>query len=162
MLRRTLSVTASGLVLMGLLVGLSSGIQAQTTDCTLTQGFWKTHPDAWPTETIMIGRVTYTKEEALRVLSTPPKGGDATYILAHQLIAAKLNMLNGADGTTVVFTINAADAWLSTHPLGTGGPTSADRETGILLAGQLDAFNSGLSGPPHCDAEPTATPPPVV
>ena len=162
MLRRTISVTASGPVLMGLLVGLSSGIQAQTTDCTLTQGFWKTHPDAWPAETIMIGGVTYTKEEALRVLSTPPKGGDATYILAHQLIASKLNVLNGADGTTVALTIIAADAWLSTHPLGTGGPKSTDRETGILLAGQLDAFNSGSIGPGHCDAEPTLTSPPEV
>lgn len=165
MLRRTMYVTGAGLVFMVLLAGLTSRIQAQT-PCTLTQGFWKNHPAAWPVDMIMLGGVTYTKEAAITVLQTPPKGGDATYILAHQLIAAKLNELNGATPPTdVALAIAAADLWLSTHPLGTGKPHSPDRETGIQLASQLDAFNNGLSvgGPPHCEGPgpvPTPTPTP--
>lgn len=160
MLGKTTFATGVGLTLMVLLIGLSSGIQAQTANCTLTQGFWKNHPEAWPMDTIMVGGVTYSKDDAITVLSTPPRGGDATYILAHQLIAAKLNVLNGADGTSVALAIAEADLWLIMHPLGTGRPKSPDRETGIQLASQLDAFNNGLNGPPHCDVEPTPTPTP--
>lgn len=156
MFGRTMSVSGAGLLLT-LLLGLSSPIQAQTS-CTLTQGFWKNHPEAWPVEAIVLGGALYTKVQALNLLSTPPKG-DATYILVHQLIAAKLNVANGADGTSVAVTINDADVWLTANPVATG-PTGADREAGILLASQLDNFNNGLSGPPPCNGEPPPSPPP--
>ena len=129
--------------------------------CTLTQGFWKTHPEAWPVDTLTIGGVIYTKEEALAILSTPPKRGDATYILAHQLIAAMLNVLAGADDSAVAATIADADIWLAAHPLGSD-PEGADREVGIALAEVLDQYNNGLIGPGHClDGPQTPTPTPT-
>ncbi len=134
-------------------------LRALAVSCTLTQGFWKNHPEAWPVEAITIGGVTYTKTEAIAILSTPPKGGDATYILAHQLIAAELNVLNGADGSVVAATLADADAWLTAHPLGSA-PKGADRQAGIALAEVLDDYNNGLIGPGHC-AEPTPTPTPT-
>jgi hypothetical protein len=161
MLRKMAYATVACLMLTVLLIGLSSGSQAQTPpNCTLTQGFWKNHPDAWPVDTIMLGGVSYTKDQAITLLQTPPRG-DATYILVHQLIAAKLNILSGADGTTVAAAIAAADLWLTTHPLGTGTPNSPDRQAGIDLASQLDAFNSGVIGPGHCQGEPIPTPTPT-
>lgn len=105
---------------------------------------------------ITIGGVDYTREEALAILSTPPAGGDATYILAHQLIAAKLNVESGADASALGTTIDEADAWLTTHPLGSN-PRGADREEGIALAEVLDDFNNGLLGPGEC-TEPTPPP----
>jgi hypothetical protein len=59
--------------------------------CPLGQGFWKNHPDAWPVSCLTLGRQTYSQTELLRLLDTPVRG-DASLILAHQLIAAKLTM----------------------------------------------------------------------
>ena len=126
-------------------------------NCTLTQGFWKSHEEAWPVEELILGGVTYTKAQAIAILGTPPRG-DATYILIHQLIAAKLNVANGADPTVIATAIGPADAWLASHPLGSN-PQGADRETGITLAGLLDAYNNGLTGPGPCGG-PTPSPTP--
>src|SRR5215471_1211924 len=60
-----------------------------TTNCPLTQGFWKNHPTAWPVSTLTLGTVSYTEAQLLNILGTSPgsKGGaDASLILAHQLI----------------------------------------------------------------------------
>ena len=125
---------------------------------TCTQGFWKNHPEAWLAG-ITIGGIAYTQEEALEILSTPPARGDATYILAHQLIAAKLNVESGADGSALGTTIADADAWLMAHPLGSN-PRGTDREEGIALAEVLDDFNNGLLGSEDC-TEPTPSPTPT-
>src|SRR5262245_16146380 len=76
------------------------------TTCPVGQGFWKNHPAAWPVRTLMLGSQTYTEGELLALLRMPigRSGADASLILAHQLIAAKLNLANGSDpsiGTTV-------------------------------------------------------------
>jgi len=126
-------------------------LQAGTWVCTYSMGYWKNHPEAWPVDEISIGNITYTKEEALDILKTPTEG-DATYILAYQLIAAKLNVANGADVDEIELTIKEADAWLSTHPLGSD-PSDPDREQGIALAETLDNYNNGLLGPSHCEDE---------
>jgi hypothetical protein len=118
--------------------------------CTRTQGYWKNHPDDWPVDEITIGGVTYTKQEAIDILKTAPRR-DATYILAHQLIAAKLNILNGADGSAVAATIVAADNWLMDNPLGSN-PDNPARLEGIALARTLDEYNNGIIGPGHCDS----------
>jgi hypothetical protein len=93
--------------------------------------------------------VTYTKQEAINILKTSPRG-DATYILAHQLIAAKLNILNGADDSAVAAVIIEADAWLMANPLGSD-PSNPARQVGIALAKTLDRYNNGVIGPGHCD-----------
>jgi len=118
-------------------------------NCTYTQGYWKNHPDVWHVQEIAIGNETYTKEEAIAILETPI-GGDATYILAHQLIPAKLNVLQGADPSAVETTTADADEWLIEHPLGSD-PSDPDREQGISLAETLDNYNNGVIGPGHCE-----------
>src|SRR6187551_989910 len=65
-------------------------------DCTYTQGYWKNHPDAWPVASLKLGTVTYTKVELIAIFKTPVKGNGLIQ-LAHQLIAAKLNVAAGAD-----------------------------------------------------------------
>ncbi|NQT87564.1 hypothetical protein HQ560_12415 [bacterium] len=120
--------------------------------CTYTQGFWKNHPDDWSLAELPLGGVVYTKAEALGLLKTPPKG-DATIILAHQLIAAKLNVASGADDAAVSAAILLADAWLEIHPVG-DDPQGPSRDAGIDLASLLDEYNNGLIGPGHCDDDP--------
>ena len=140
--------------------GQTSAIVNAQANCTLTQGFWKNHGNSWPVEQLLLGGTTYTKAQAIAILRTPPRG-DATYILIHQLIAAKLNVASGADPTAVATVIANADAWLSAHPLASS-PGGTDREAGIALAALLDTYNSGLTGPGHCgEASPPPTPSPT-
>ena len=72
-------------------------------------------------------------------------------ILAQQVIAAKLNIANGADPTAVQqFVINADNmiGGLIVPPVGTGylspNQTSALTDT-------LTEYNEGTIGPGHCD-----------
>ena len=80
--------------------------------CPLTIGYWKNHPNVWPVNTLMLGSQTYTKAELLDILGTPTRG-DASLILAKQLIAAKLNIAAGSDPTPISSTITHADSLLS-------------------------------------------------
>jgi hypothetical protein len=155
---------AIGLMLLALLalplsaLTTTSKVEASS-NCTYTQGFWKTHPSSWPVTSLTMGGKTYSQAELLQIFNTAPKG-DATYILADQLIAAKLNLANGADTSVVSATMAQADAWLAANPLGSK-PKGAANTTGISLGNTLDQFNNGLIGPGHCDAAPVSTPTPT-
>jgi hypothetical protein len=61
---------------------------------------------------LVLGSQTYTKAELLNILNNSGSG-DASMILAVQLIAAKLNIANGSDPTPVASTITHADSLLS-------------------------------------------------
>ena len=156
MLKRTIPVIGTSLLLAAVLLGLPAEAQAQT-GCTLTQGFWKNHPEAWPVEMLTVGGMPYDKGQLIGLLSTPPRG-DATYILAKQLIAAQLNVLSGADSSGVATLINEAEAWLIAVGLGSW-PEGEARVVGIQMASLLDDFNNGLSGVPHCEDGPVLPPP---
>jgi uncharacterized repeat protein (TIGR01451 family) len=80
---------------------------SQAQSCPLGQGFWKTHPDAWKVGGLYLGTQFYSKAQLLSLLHTPVRG-DASLILAYQLIAALLNIANGSDPTPVSTTV--ADA----------------------------------------------------
>jgi hypothetical protein len=119
--------------------------------CTLTQGFWKNHEDDWPVTSLTLGGRTYDQATLLVLLQTPPRG-DASLILARQLIAAKLNVAAGASSTGA---IAEADAWIDAHdgaralPLGIRASTAAGNEA-VQIAGDLEAYNEGETGPGHC------------
>jgi len=137
------------------LVNIGALSPTPQTGCTHSQGYWKNHPEAWPVEEIAIGGVAYSREQAIAILGTQPQG-NATYILAHQLIAAKLNIASGADPTPVADTIEAADQWLADqwpngNPVGT--PEGTARAEGIALAGILTEYNEGEMGPRGCEEE---------
>lgn len=125
--------------------------------CTLTPGYWKTHSSYGPapydptwagigenTIFFLSARSWYT------VLWTAPKGGNAYYILAHQYIAARLNILAGANTTPAV---DATLAW-ATGFFNTYAPTANLNKTirgqAIAAAELLDAYNNGYIGPGHC------------
>ncbi len=133
----TMSVTSAGL--------------AQ--NCTFTQGYWKNHTEAWPVAGLTLGTVNYTAAQLLAILQQPAQGNKLT-ILAHQLIAAKLNLNNGASPASISATIAAADALIGglvVSPIGAGSlPTNP--ATGY--ANSLDDFNNGLIGPGHCGSVP--------
>lgn len=127
--------------------------------CTLTQGYWKTHSEFGPapydatwamlpsganTPFYLSGKTWY------QVFWTPPAGGNRYYQLAHQYMAARLNVLNGAASTPEV---DAALVW-ATNFFNTYTPSSS-LPSAVLsqarnYASLLDGYNNGVTGPGHC------------
>jgi uncharacterized repeat protein (TIGR01451 family) len=136
--------------------------------CTLTQGFWKTHstygpapsdagwnnlPDQdgdataeGPDETFFASGKTWIQLWGVApgkagTLSPARTGGYVA--LAHQYMAAVLNVANGATPTAAV-TQAIADAAAYFSGAATTNPPSS-------LATTLTQFNEGTIGPGHCD-----------
>jgi len=151
------SVLCASLLLAAVVIGPPAAAQEET-GCSLTQGFWKTHPEAWSVDMMIVGGEAYNQEQLIGILSSPTRG-DATYILAKQLIAAQLNVLSLADSSSVAGLINEAEGWLIDQQLGSW-PTGTDRAVGTDLASQLDAFNNGEAGVPSCEDGPVIVPEP--
>ncbi|KUG08500.1 hypothetical protein ASU33_10080 [Solirubrum puertoriconensis] len=118
-----------------------------TNQCTYTQGYWKNHPNAWPVSSLTLGSVTYTKEQLLSILKTPVKG-NGLVSLAHQLIAAKLNVANGTNPAAISTSINQADALIGNRNILNGGYLAPSATS--TLTDKLDAYNNGKLGTPHC------------
>jgi len=118
-------------------------------NCTYTDGYWKTHPREWPLGSMMLGGVQYSQNQLMAIFIMNVRD-DMSYTLAHQLIAAKLNVAQGADGSQINGTIAAADMWLEQNPLGSK-PTGFIATTGTGYSSTLNSFNSGLLGPVHCN-----------
>jgi hypothetical protein len=101
-----------------------------------------------------LGSNNYTAAQLDAILDKPVQG-NALLILSHQLIAAKLNILAGANGSSISGTIAAADAAINgllIPPVGSAfvAPASALGQTMVNLADTLADFNEGKLGVPHC------------
>jgi hypothetical protein len=123
---------------------------AQPSVCVFLQGFWKNHPEAWPVTELQLGNVTYNQQELLSILRQPVRG-NGLVLLAHQLIAAKLNIANGADGSCIQQTLADADSLIGdlvVPPVGNGYLQPKD-VAGI--AGVLGSYNEGNLCAPSCD-----------
>jgi hypothetical protein len=131
--------------------------------CTLTQGYWKTHgpvpsgnnTDVWPTCAVVLGGTVYnvnndpSNPDALAlqtILDTSAQGQNAVIALEHQLIAAQLNLCNGAlddcGGTPISSVITAANIDLA------NGVTSSSALSGYIQT--VSNYNEGACGPGHC------------
>jgi len=126
--------------------------------CTLTPGYWKTHSELGPapyddtwqalggaSQPFFNSGMSYHD-----VLWTPPKG-NAYYILAHAYAAAELNSLAGADLTAVLAAFNQATTLLQAY---TPDVVPLDKQLKadfVSVAGILDDYNNGITGPGHCD-----------
>jgi len=130
--------------------------------CTLTQGYWKTHgavptgnnvytwPDAIKANGLKLGNVSYTAADLLAILNRPA-AGNGLIALAHQLIAAKLNVAAGADPTVIAADIATADALIGNlivPPIGSGY-LAPSLTSGLVTS--IAHYNEGATGPGHCD-----------
>ena len=117
---------------------------------TGTPGYWKTHPEAWPVSSIMIGAVTYSRDDAIAFMLTAEKG-DKTFTLFRALVSAKLNVLIGNNSSCIASTIQSADEWMALYgPVGSGiRGNSYAWSLGEPLYLMLDRYNNGGLCAPH-------------
>jgi hypothetical protein len=116
-----------------------------------TQGYWKNHPEDWPAPFENLRDLVkyednffYSGQDWMTVLQTSPKGGNAYYILAHQYIAAVLNMYNG--NWASYEQIDEAGALFAEYtPADIGKLKGNDplRKRFVELAEYLDDYNNG-------------------
>jgi hypothetical protein len=129
--------------------------------CTLTQGYWKTHSqqgpapydDAWKKLGADEEKTIFfkSKQTYLQVLRTPP-AGNPYYTLAHQYIAATLNILNGASApASVQDALDKAKALFQAYtPQDVADNKDNTQSKFKKLVGILDGYNNGTIGPGHC------------
>ena len=133
---------------------------ATPSGCVFSQGYWKNHPQAWPVTELQLGNTTYTQDQLLAILHEPVRG-NGILILAHQEIAAKLNIANGADGSCIQQTLADADALIGDlviPPIGDGYLRPRDVSP---TAGILGDYNEGNLCAPSCDhSSPSPSPRP--
>lgn len=136
--------------------------------CSLTQGYWKTHNDivcasdplsplciAWPVTQLNLGSVNYSQSQLISIFNQSA-AGNGLVNLAHQLIAAKLNVERNisdpvAQPNEVKKAIADADTLIGAlvvPPVGTG--SLLPKNVGDLV-NLLDSYNNGAIGPGHCD-----------
>lgn len=149
------------------LVAATSACTPVIPGCTHEYGFWKTHgaikpngtaalpeENQWPLSVqlngMMLGTIQYTEIQLLTILNTSPAGSNKLVTLAHQLICAKLNEANGADVSSIVVAIAAADSLIGglyIPPYGTGSLSNA-QTNGFTQA--LKLHNDGGNGAGNC------------
>lgn len=124
-------------------------IETSQTSQPFGQGFWKNNPGAWPVTSLTIGGQTYSQTQLLTVLNIPPRG-NATLILADQLIACLLNIANGCAAAPVATIVADAQARLSGINLLAALQVKSSSSAGQKMihdAEVLESYNSGALTP---------------
>ena len=134
--------------------------------CTRTIGYWKNHAggdkktDAvtallpvWLGNTGGAKSVhVTTASQAVELLSKSDDASNGINKLYAQLLAAKLNILSGADPSAIAAIITRADQFLSQADASSWGSLSNDdRQSVLSWAEFFDRFNNGIVGPGSCD-----------
>jgi hypothetical protein len=134
--------------------------------CTRTIGYWKTHAGFGPQADVVTpllplwlgtsgGAKSIHVTTAALAVSLLDRSGDASNginKLYAQLLAAKLNIANGASGSAVLQTITQADLFLASHgATDWNALSSAQRQQVLAWMSTLDDYNNGRLGPGQCD-----------
>jgi hypothetical protein len=124
--------------------------------CTLTQGYWKNHTEDWDSgqNYVDAGDMFYNSGKTyIEIMNIPPAGGNAYLQLAHQFIAASLNVggTSGSGIAAVDAALAGADAYFAAAAAGIPTPTGATKTQLQAWASTLASFNEGTTGPGHCN-----------
>lgn len=124
--------------------------------CVMPKYIWRDHQDWWQADSVVLGGVTYDAAGMYSLLWTPG-WGDASVLIAHQVIGAELNIAAGAVPTQgVLDALAAAEAWLLANADADGtipylvheiNPAHAE---GVAIASYLQAWNEGEAELPLC------------
>lgn len=91
--------------------------------CTYGKGHWRNHSNdnpgnqenIWPVDKLTLGTTEYSQDELNNILDAPNNEGNNLVIFSQHLIAAKLNVANGAGNSDITATIAEADEKISTR-----------------------------------------------
>lgn len=126
---------------------------------TYTIGYWKNHTcelgkllpiclgSSGGCKTVQVRTTT----DAVKYLGmTEGSSSNGVVKLYAQLLAAKLNIKNGADPSAVSSVISSADAFLAKNDLNSWtGLSTANKNLVLSWASTLDNYNNGVIGPGH-------------
>ena len=140
-------------------------VRPTTNNCTVTLRYWRNHPESWIQVTsLTLGTVTYDQAQIHDIMIMRCASvGNGLVLLAHQLLAAKLNLLWGAvPPPRVAAAIAQADALIGSKVV----PPIGSDHLSLAQIAELDctlfAFNVGAIGPGRCpgwlDVTETHTP----
>lgn len=162
--------TASGLAIGASFAGAFKGRVAFPVSCTpepafrgcVTEAALWSKDSSWPVPELVLGGKTYGTAELGALLAADPRS-DASLHLAHELIAARLNVAAGAEPPAEVSqAIDEADRWLSANadadgrlPFGIKAtevslPNDPDWDAAVNHAAVPQRFNVGSHGPARC------------
>ncbi len=152
------------------LIRFDIGHSATDTVCTHGLGYWKTHAGFGPQANevsqylpLWLGDingdkslyVTYsTTAVGILVMTMKKCGGNSNGItkLYAQLLAAKLNLAAGADGSVIDTSLSNVDTFLANHDQNDWDTLSTDDQQMVLSwKSTLDDYNNGVIGPGSCD-----------
>jgi hypothetical protein len=136
--------------------------------CTLTIGYWKNHAGFGPqpdhlsqflpiwlgtpggARSLNVNNVQMAYDLLTQKVYGVPSNG-ITKLYA-QLLAAKLNIADGASAGAIAAVIAAADAFLATHYYTSWDSLSKnDKKSVNKWHSTADDYNEGLIGPGHCE-----------
>jgi hypothetical protein len=132
---------------------------ATAAGCVLGHGYWTNHPGQWPVTQLQLGNVTYNQQQLLSILHTVVRTNGLVSV-AHQEIAAKLNIASDADPSCVAQTLANLDALIGelvVPPVGTGYLMPSATSSYVNT---LTQYNEGLLCSPYC-TEPLGSPRPT-
>ncbi|MCK6456589.1 MAG: hypothetical protein L6Q92_08685 [Phycisphaerae bacterium] len=123
--------------------------------CPRTPGYWKTHRNRWPVDSLQVGAIVYNDTKLMNLLrgykpNGAPANSDVSVVLAKFVVATKFNLLNGSDPQDIEAVVEAADQLLSTYPPGSN-PRGAIRQEMNMLKDLLDAYAN--SSPAGCSGD---------
>jgi hypothetical protein len=102
-------------------------------------------------ESIVVGGRTYSKEEAIALMSGS-EGGDKSYTMFMHLVSTKLNLLSGTEAGCIAGTVGLADQWMASYPVGSNiKGSSLAWKNGEPMSVVLDPYNNGMLCAPHRD-----------
>lgn len=134
----------------------SVAFSCATTQCVCTYGlgYWKNHSDdnpggqddVWSALEYKLGEHTYTRAQWNQIFDSNNKdsadeNSNGLVIFAQHLMAAKLNVANGAGNSEIENTISSADALIGDHVLLEDNFTDGENEASKAIKTVLESFN---------------------
>jgi hypothetical protein len=112
---------------------------------------------------LQLGNVTYNRQQLQSILESAVRTYNGLVSLAHQEIAAKLNLAIGADGSCIAQTLADVDALIGDLVIPPGGNGFLPPRDTSGYVSTLTQYNEGFLCAPHCGPtpKPVSTPKPT-
>lgn len=147
-----------------------AGMYMITGGCTYSKGYWKNHAGFGPQADVVtpflpiwlgddggaMSMAVTDAQTAVNVLQQKTYGDPSNGItkLYAQLLAAKLNIANGAGMVDIADVVSDADAFLAAHDWMDWGNLEMTQKHEVLSwKDMLDDYNNGIIGPGYCGDE---------